>query len=119
VDDVDRFAAASGACFEKDAVGDFTGAAEELRVGEPVVASKAADGLAFIGDECERRVATHDIAEFLKLAVDGVLPEARPEGQGIEIAAYERSKGARFAGLVKARQKLTQDRPIELLELHA
>ena len=37
----------------------------------------------------------------------------------LQIAAYERSKGARFSGLVKARQKLTQDRPIELLELHA
>ena len=37
----------------------------------------------------------------------------------LQIAAYERSELARFAGLVKARQKLTQDRPIELLELHA
>jgi hypothetical protein len=37
----------------------------------------------------------------------------------LQIAAYERSEVARSAGLVKARQKLTQDRPIELLELHA
>ena len=73
----------NGACFEKDAIGDFAGTAEELHVGEPIVASKAADRLAFIGDECERRVATHGIAEFLKLAVDGVLPEARLKGQGI------------------------------------
>ena len=83
MDDVDRFAAASGACFEKDAVGDFTGAAEELRVGEPVVASKAAEGLAFIGDECERGVATYGVAEFLKFAVYGVLSKARLEGHWI------------------------------------
>jgi len=37
----------------------------------------------------------------------------------LQIAAYERSEVARSAGLVKTRQKLTQDRPIELLELHA
>jgi len=82
VDEVDRFAAASGAYFEKDAVGDFAGAAEALDVGEPVVASKAADGLAFVGDECERRMGTHGIAESLKFAVDGVLPKARLEGEG-------------------------------------
>jgi hypothetical protein len=46
-----------------------------LHVGEPVVASKAADGFAFIRDESERRVATHNIAEFLKFAVNGVLPK--------------------------------------------
>ena len=83
LDDPSWFAAAGGACFEKDAIGDFAGTAEELHVGEPIVPSKAADRLAFIGDECERRVATHGIAEFLKLAVDGVLPEARLKGQGI------------------------------------
>jgi hypothetical protein len=63
LNDAGRFAAAGGACFEKDAVGDFAGPAEALDVGETVVASKAADGLAFAGDECERRMGTHGIAE--------------------------------------------------------
>jgi hypothetical protein len=35
LDDASRFAAAGGACFEKDAIGDFAGTAEELQVGEP------------------------------------------------------------------------------------
>ena len=77
-----RFAAAGGACFEKDAVGDFAGAAEALDVGEPVIASKPADGLAFVGDECERRMGTHGIAEFLEFAVDGVLPKAGLKARG-------------------------------------
>lgn len=36
-----------------------------------------------------------------------------------QVAAYERSKAARVAGLVKARQRVTQDRRIQLLEVRA
>ena len=56
---------------------------EKMISGYASLSSPALDGLAFVGDECERRMGTHGIVEFLKFAVDGVLPKARLEGEGI------------------------------------
>src|SRR5260370_16392876 len=76
--------AAGGAGFEEDAVGDFAGVAEALRVGEAVVAPEPADRLALRRDKGERGVGSDRIPEPLEFPVDGVLAEHGLEGEGIE-----------------------------------
>lgn len=59
-----------GACFKENAVSDFTGAAETLRIREVVVSPKSADGTAFIRDESECRVVIDGITQFFKFPIN-------------------------------------------------
>jgi len=54
---------AGGARFDEHPVGDFAGTAEELGVGEAVIAPETPDSLALIGDEGQRSMRTYGVAE--------------------------------------------------------
>src|SRR5260370_6315822 len=67
--------AAGGAGFEEDAVGDFAGVAEAVRVGETVVSPEPADRLALRRDKSEREVGSDRIPETLEFPVDVLLSD--------------------------------------------
>jgi hypothetical protein len=64
------FPTAGCSCFEEDTVCDFTKAAVELAIGEPVIAPKASYGLALLGNKLKSRMRGHGIAQALWFAVD-------------------------------------------------
>jgi hypothetical protein len=116
-DDRRGFATAGRACFEHHAVRDLAGAAEALRVSEPIVAAEAADGPAFLGKEGQGRMGAHDVAQPPQLAVDGVLAERGAEGVRIEkdidvfrkaldqVPAFRQARAALEADLVARRSR--------------
>jgi len=68
----------------KTRVANLAGSGESLGVLEAVVAAEAADGLALLLDECQRRVLLDRLAELLQLAVDPLLAQGRLERGRVE-----------------------------------
>jgi predicted acylesterase/phospholipase RssA len=64
LDDRGWLASASGSGFKKDAISNLTWAAESLGVGEAIVASEAADGLALVLNKRQRRMPTYGVTKF-------------------------------------------------------
>ena len=56
--------------FKQHSIGDFTGTAVELAIGEPVIAPEASDGFAFLGNKLKSRMLCYCIAQALQFAVD-------------------------------------------------
>ena len=79
-----RLPAAGGAGLDEHAVADLAGPGESLGVFEAVVAAEAADGLALLLDECQRRMLLDRLAELLQLAVDPLLAQGRVERGRVE-----------------------------------
>ena len=50
--------------FKNDAISNLTWAAESLGVGEAIVASEAADGLAVVLNKRQRRMPTYGVTKF-------------------------------------------------------
>ena len=64
--------------------GHLSRTAETLGIGEPVRAAEAADGVAFVPEERQRRMRIQRVPERLELPVDGPLTERSLERQRIE-----------------------------------
>jgi len=76
--------AAGAARLDEDAIAHLAGSGEALGVFEAVVAAEAADGLALLLNEGQRRVLLDRLAEFFQLAVDPLLAQGRVERGWVE-----------------------------------
>lgn len=72
--------AAGGPGLDEHAVADITHARKSLGILKPVIAAEAADGLAFLLDECQRRMAFDGVPQFLEFAVYRLFAKGRLEG---------------------------------------
>jgi hypothetical protein len=84
VNNAGGFAATCCPGFEENATGDFARSTETLRIGEAVVATESANGLALLLDKRKRRVRSDSITEFLEFAINAVLSQGWFEPERIE-----------------------------------
>src|SRR5438067_1342844 len=72
-----RFTPAGGACFNKDAVDHFAWSAEVLSIGEAVISTESADGLAFAFNKRQGGMLPYGVPELLQFSVNRSLTQGR------------------------------------------